>query len=143
MITLRIVDGMPNVNQNMKRLLNEILRGVDTGMCPAGTTWSPPTDVYETAEAFLVLAEVPGLKPDEIEVVVDRTRLRIAGCRRHAGPALQMRVHQMEIGHGRFERTFRLPVPIRPEEATATVDQGLVTIILPKDNVGRTTVEVR
>lgn len=133
MINLRIVKDAASMSRELKMLLDQMFYGLEARVCLHGQPWSPPMDIYETPEAFVVLAELPGLGPEEIEVIMDRTHLKVKGCRRQPAPPPLLRVHQMEISYGSFERTFHLPSPVSPEKASATSDHGLLKIVLPKE----------
>jgi HSP20 family protein len=94
--------------------------------------WRPSLDLYETREEFLVLVDVPGMQVQDLEVVVDRDILRIAGNRcRSVGQDIT-RVLQMEIDFGPFSHAIRLPEPVNSEAASSTYREGFLTIRLPK-----------
>lgn len=71
--------------------------------------WEPPVDVLETATGLRVIVALPGVRPDEMEIVIGNGELTVRGTRRW--PRLQeaARVHRIELPHGRFER--RVPLP--------------------------------
>jgi HSP20 family protein len=95
--------------------------------------WAPPIDVYETAEHYVVMAELPGLTREEVELAMDDNRLTIRGARSSRGPDDETRrYHQVERGHGGFERTFAFADPIRADGITADLRDGVLTITLPK-----------
>ncbi|WP_216850020.1 MULTISPECIES: Hsp20/alpha crystallin family protein [unclassified Acidisoma] len=76
---------------------------------PTASGWEPPVDVLETEAGLLVVVALPGVKADDIEVVIGSGEVLVRGTRRW--PTLQRpaRVHRIELPHGRFER--RLPLP--------------------------------
>src|SRR5206468_360787 len=83
--------------------------------------WMPPVDVYETADAFVLTAELPGLARDQIEINAEDMRIVIRGAR-PAGPGRDIpceQFHRVERGHGRFLRAFSLPEPIDVAHVTA------------------------
>ena len=98
-----------------------------------GTAWAPPIDVYETEDRYVVTAEVPGIAREDIDVAVQDNRLTLRGRRRGdlAGEATQ-HFHQMERGHGSFERTFQFADPVRQDTISADLRDGVLTILLPK-----------
>ena len=71
-------------------------------------SWTPPIDVYETQDRYVVAAELPGLARDQIELAVEDSRLTIRGRRSGRPPqaAEVLHFHQVERGHGAFARTF-------------------------------------
>jgi HSP20 family protein len=98
-----------------------------------GTAWAPPIDVYETDDRYVVTAEVPGLAREQIELAVKDNRLTIRGMRSGGVPESASRhYHQVERGHGSFERTFQFADPVHHERITADLREGVLTITLPK-----------
>jgi HSP20 family protein len=77
--------------------------------CPTAVGWEPPIDVLETDDGLLVVVALPGVRPDEMEIVLDQRSLSIRGVRRWPVRRQPVRVHRIELPHGRFER--RLPLP--------------------------------
>ena len=94
------------------------------------TTWSPPTDVYETEEHCVIKVEVAGMRDEDFEVAFENTILMIRGHR----PDLSEKraYHQMEIRSGRFEIAVEIPVVIDIEKALAEYKDGFLLILLPK-----------
>jgi HSP20 family protein len=95
--------------------------------------WAPAIDVYETHTAFIVTAEVPGLRREDVELSYEDRRLTIRGQRSDrtsAGDVLHF--HQVERGHGSFARTFEFADRIDIETVTADLADGVLTIMLPK-----------
>jgi HSP20 family protein len=92
--------------------------------------WAPPVDVYETADRYVVTAEVPGLKREEIDVSLKNGVLTLHGARRDA--ADPRHYHQVERGHGQFHRTFEFGDEISAETISADLRDGVLTITLPK-----------
>lgn len=73
------------------------------------TGWEPPVDVLETATGLVVIVALPGVRSDEMEIVVSNGELTVRGMRRWPTLPKSARVHRIELPHGRFER--RLPLP--------------------------------
>ena len=94
------------------------------------TTWSPPTDLYETEENCVIKVEVAGMRDEDFEVAFENNILMIRGHRpdRTEKPAY----HQMEIRFGRFEIAVEIPVMVDIEKAIAEYKDGFLVIILPK-----------
>ena len=97
--------------------------------------WTPPVDLYETAAEFVLVAEVPGLRREQIEIHAEDNRITIRGVR-ESGPAGTdvpcEQYHRVERGHGRFSRTFALPEPIDVDGVSADLRDGLLTITIRK-----------
>ena len=95
--------------------------------------WAPSIDVYETAEMYVIKAEVPGLTRDHIELVLEDTRLTIRGQRPdHPTPTGSVRFHQVERGRGPFSRTFEFAQKIAAAGVTADLANGVLSVTLPK-----------
>jgi HSP20 family protein len=98
-----------------------------------GTAWDPPIDVYETGSRYVVTAEVPGLAREQIELAVQDNRLTIRGVRPAAGPETPTRrFHQVERGHGSFQRTFEFIEAVDQDGISADLRHGVLTVTLPK-----------
>ena len=94
-------------------------------------SWAPPIDVYETADSFVVSAELPGLTREQIDLAMADSRLEIRGARLDRG-AEGVHYHQVERGHGAFSRTFEFNAPIDSDRVTADLTNGVLTVTLPK-----------
>jgi HSP20 family protein len=89
-------------------------------------------DVYVTDDDLVVEANLPGIKPEEVEITVEGNTLTIAGETRaarneHEGAALIQ-----EIRRGAFSRTLGLPAGLEPDRASATFEDGVLTLRIPK-----------
>jgi HSP20 family protein len=93
--------------------------------------WTPPVDLFETADAFVLTAELPGLARDQIEIHAEESRVTIRG-ERAGGQVSCEHYHRVERGHGPFSRTFVLPESIDVESVAANLSSGLLTLTLPK-----------
>jgi len=103
------------------------------------STWSPPTDVYETEENCLIKLEIAGMRDEDFEVAFENNILIIRGNR----PDLNERraYYQMEIRFGKFEIAVEIPVMVNIEKATAGYQDGFLVIVLPKINSNQSKVE--
>jgi len=98
-----------------------------------GSAWTPPIDVYETSDRYVLSAELPGLVRDQIELAVEDNRLTIRGARPASIPdAGDRRYHQVERGYGSFSRTFEFSDSIATDRITADLHDGVLTVTLPK-----------
>jgi HSP20 family molecular chaperone IbpA len=72
-------------------------------------TWQPPVDLIETADEYLVIVALPGVRPDQVQVVIDGGVLIVVGERALPVSDRSGLIHRLEIPHGRFERHIQLP----------------------------------
>jgi HSP20 family protein len=106
-------------------------------------SWSPAIDVYETAESYVVAAELPGLTRDQIELAMVDSRLTIRGQRTDRA-AENVHYHQVERGHGAFTRTFEFSARIDADKIGADLSNGVLTVTLPKlPPADRRTIDVK
>jgi HSP20 family protein len=94
--------------------------------------WIPHVDIYEVPCAILVVAELPGVKRDDIEVGVVGDRLRISGIRPKMIPGNTQRVLQMEIPYGPFARELRLPHSADIGHIEASYEEGCLWVRIPR-----------
>src|SRR6185436_20071819 len=92
-------------------------------------------DILETANQYIVIAEVPGMARDELDIRVHDGRLTIAGNRRERTPQCEQ-YHRVERGHGSFSRTFHLPVAVDGDRVIAYLWDGVLTVTCPKADDG-------
>ena len=97
---------------------------------PAPQGWVPAADLCETADAYIVTAELPGVPRPQIRIDVHDGQLTVHG-RRDARVACEQ-YHQVERGHGEFSRSFRLPHTIAADRISAELKDGVLTIVVPK-----------
>ena len=97
------------------------------------SVWSPPTDEYETEEAYVVRMEIAGMREDDFEASLENNTLLISGARPND---LQERraYQQMEIRFGKFASAISLPGPIDIDRTHAEYKDGFLIIVLPKEN---------
>ncbi len=106
-----------------------------------GCRWRPAVDVFETEKAILVRLELAGVRISDLNVTVDGNLLRISGVRQAASTDGVQRLHQMEIAFGPFERVMRLEVPFERDRVSAHLEEGFLTVMLPKQTPRRLSVE--
>ena len=94
--------------------------------------WEPPLDIYETDSKFVIIAELPGVKKDQVHVSVEQNILTIEGDRPKRVPSRTVHVHQMEIPSGRFARRIQLPAETDVERIEATFREGYLRIEVPR-----------
>ena len=93
--------------------------------------WTPPVDLYETSDAFIVSAELPGLSREDVDIRFHDGQLTLQGTRRKPDVPCE-RYHRVERGHGAFERRFSVPAAVDVEHVTADLKDGVLTLTLPK-----------
>ncbi len=133
---LRSFDPLLDLHREMDRLFDSVLSGGPAGYGAApqsGAMTMPRIDVHEGERELCVSAELPGVKPSEVDVRVDGDMLTISGEKKTETDRQQEGYHLMERGYGRFRRTVQLPFAPDPEKVHAACSHGVLTIRMPKE----------
>jgi HSP20 family protein len=97
----------------------------------------PPADVSEEPGRYRIEVDLPGVSDDNLSIVAEGRTLRVEGVREKVRQSSSERHHMMERSTGRFVRTFHLPDDADPEAIRARLDQGVLTIEIPRERGGR------
>ena len=100
--------------------------------------WHPNIDVYESIEEIIVLADVAGINKEDLNIEVDRKRIKIAGSRKAIQLLHNARYCQAEIPHGYFERNVLLPALVDVQSAVASYADGILVVRMNKLLDGKT-----
>ena len=94
--------------------------------------WVPRVDIKEEADRFLILADLPGIDPEDVEVLMDKGILSIKGERKSEVAEQSERFSRIERRYGSFHRRFALPDTADAEGITAHGRNGVLEIAIPK-----------
>lgn len=109
------------------RLFNEELVG---GSVPS---FSPKVDIAETEKEFEIQLHVPGMKKGDFNIDLHDDQITISGERKLANEKQEKNFHSVESYYGSFSRTFYLPDAIDRDSVDASYQEGILNILLPKD----------
>ena len=106
----------------------------NTDLLPASEKMSPAVDIVEEKDKYLVKADLPGLKQEDIKVEVDDGVLKISGERKYEKKEedKEKKYHYYERSYGAFERRFVLPSDVDTEKIDAKYENGVLEIVIPK-----------
>lgn len=96
------------------------------------TPWAPRLDVYEKNGNLVIKADLPGAKPEDVEVTLEEGDLIIKGERKDEREDKAENYYRMERSYGSFYRCLSLPEGIKPEQIQATFADGVLEITIPK-----------
>lgn len=99
---------------------------------------TPAVDVSETPEAISVTAELPGMKPEEVELHVENNYLVIRGQKKSETEEKKENYLHRECSYGSFSRSIPLPAEVQPEQITAKYKNGILKVHLPKSEKAMT-----
>ena len=119
------------MRKRMERMAGSLGRPGAVTLC-GDTGWRPSLDLYETDDELILLVELSGIQPQDVEVVVESEVVKISGNRCRPIDKDVSRVHHMEIDFGPFNQAIRLPIPADPDGASSTYRDGFLAIHLPK-----------
>lgn len=96
------------------------------------SAWIPPVDVFEEKDSLRIMAELPGVKADEVRISLENNVLTIRGEKKQTAEEHAERVHRYERAYGMFERSFTVPTTIDADHIKASYEDGVLTLNLPK-----------
>ncbi|MFN3406978.1 MAG: Hsp20/alpha crystallin family protein [Caldimicrobium sp.] len=97
-----------------------------------GIEWAPAVDVSETEDEIIVKADLPGVKPDDIEINIVDNILTIKGEKKRETEEKKENFYRVERFYGSFMRSIQLPVEIDREKIKAQYKDGVLKVVLPK-----------
>ena len=121
------------LGSRINRMLNDVFANSDWQYRDSTvSSWVPPVDVLEQENGIRILAELPGLKPEDVKISLEGNVLTIHGTKQQTAEEQTERVHRYERTYGAFERTFTLPATVDAAHIKADYENGVLTITLPK-----------
>jgi HSP20 family protein len=118
----------PAAHPLLKHLMGQTLESVHAST----HSWTPRVDIFEEEQRFVILTDIPGIDPKEIEIEVDKDTLIVKGERSAQGVDTATRISRSERWKGSFVRKFDLPDIVDPEAIEAKGNFGVLEISLPK-----------
>ncbi len=117
----------------MDRLFDDAFTRPFSLMREGGSNWtSPAIDLYQTNDAVVVKAALPGIQADEVQINVSGDVLTIKGETKQEEEKKDKSWHIREHRWGAFERSVTLPIGVLSDRAKADFENGILTITLPK-----------
>lgn len=128
-----------SLHDEMRQLLSQFVHGESADASSVVTSqWTPRVDIREERDRFVILADLPGIEPGEVEVWMDKGVLSLKGERKAAGGESgegeggEVRFSRIERSTGRFHRRFTLPDSADADGVTASGHNGVLEISIPK-----------
>lgn len=124
---------MSALQESMNRLFSDVraqapVRGEEI----VQGAWIPAVDIFETNEAIVLKAELPGITAQDISVEVKDNTLTLKGEKKFEKEVKEENYHRVERSYGSFQRAFTLPGTILQEKVKAKFKDGILEITLPK-----------
>ncbi len=116
-------------------LLNQLQKELERGTAEGSTAtaeWAPAVDIKEEADKFVLHADIPGVKPEEIDISMEGGVLTIKGEKKTEATTEKDNYKRVERTYGSFYRRFSLPDTANPEAIAAVSKNGVLVITIPK-----------
>jgi HSP20 family protein len=132
-LTKFIKRGEGNVLVPWNRLFDEMFENsFSRDLSGFGTGWIPAVDVEETNEDYVIRAEMPGLKKEDVKLSLAENVLTLSGEKKSEMKSENKRYHRLERAYGSFQRSFSLPEPIKADKINASFKDGVLEVKIPK-----------
>jgi len=99
--------------------------------------WAPPVDIYETEKEIVLKADLPDVKPEDVDIRLENNTLTLRGERRFEKDVKDENYHRVERQYGSFSRTFSLPTTVDADKIDARYESGVLRVVLPKREEAR------
>jgi len=116
---------------SMDDQINRLWRGLAEGR-GRQESWLPAVDVFDQPDAVILKAELAGMSPDDIDISVEDNVLTIKGERKFEEKVDEERYYRIERRFGSFQRSLALPQGVKPEDISASYDDGILEVRVPK-----------
>jgi HSP20 family protein len=117
-------------------LFNRLVPSSYARLAPTGNgrklDWSPSADISETDKEFVIRAELPAVKKEDVQVTYDEGVITIKGERKQQKDEKTEKYHRVESFYGSFERSFSLPEYVNAETIRCESKDGILTVYIPK-----------
>lgn len=120
------------LSQEVDRLFDDLIYRPWGSRRPSEEEWSPQLDLYETETDFILEADLPGVKEEDVAVTVENNELVLQGQRSFERTTTRGNFYCSERRSGRFVRRLRLSAAINQEQIRAGFDNGVLRVTLPK-----------
>lgn len=133
LLVWRPFEELERIRREFDRLMEEFIAKEE----PAERFFAPALDVYETDGEVVVKAELPGVKKEDVEVLVRDHSLIIRGEKKEEREEKTETYHRVERVYGKFERVVALPTEVKLEGVKAEFKDGVLEIRLPKEKTSK------
>lgn len=124
---------LEEVSNRLNRIFGRLPARTESGTnMLAMADWTPSVDISETEGAYLIKAEIPEVKKDDVKVNLQDGMLTISGERHHEKEEKNKKFHRIERSYGSFARSFRVPDDADASTVSAQFKDGMLNVTLPK-----------
>ena len=124
------------IQGRMNRIFDEAFHGVNRTAgeedWSLGGSWAPVVDIYEQGGDIVLKAELPGIDPKDVDILVENNMLTLRGERKLDSEVKRESYHRVERAYGTFTRSFTLPNVVDTERIKAECRDGVLRVTLPQ-----------
>jgi len=119
--------------RRLNRMLDQAFNNwpFSNGAQDFASAWVPATDIVEEADGVRIALELPGLKSEDVKITLENFVLTIRGEKKQVKEE-KGKVYRYERSYGAFERSFSLPNTVDADKVSATFENGVLTVSIPK-----------
>ena len=126
------VEGVNRIQSRINELFEDALGRTRAQQSAAAGVWYPPVDILESKDSYLIRAELPGMRNEDLKTEVNDGLLTLSGERKLEEPASGVEYHRVERVTGKFSRSFHVPQTVNPDGIKATYKDGILEVQVPK-----------
>jgi HSP20 family protein len=120
------------LQNEMNRLFNTVFDAPSPGNGGTLRRWMPAMDLVETEDHFVLRADLPGMTEDDVKIEFEDGALTVSGERKAEHESKNEGYYRVERAFGSFSRSLTLPQGVDPESVTASFDNGVLEVRIPK-----------
>src|SRR5213594_3108890 len=125
-------EGVNRIQSRINELFEDTFGRPWAQQSAATGVWCPPVDILESKDSYLIRAELPGMRNEDLRTEVNEGILTLSGERKFEEPANGVEYHRVERVAGKFSRAFYLPQTVKSDGIKATYRDGILEIHVPK-----------
>lgn len=132
---MSLIKEFNNLRQQMDKLFDDITHEqphLDVFAKAGETPWTPAIELQETETELLLKAQLPGIKPEELDIQVSENAVFLSGEHQEEIKTNEKGVFRSEFHYGQFKRVIPLPATIKREQVKADMASGLLTLTMLK-----------
>jgi len=125
-------EGVNRIQSRINDLFDDTFGRTRAQQSVATGVWYPPVDILESKDSYLIRAELPGMRNEDLKTEVNDGTLTLSGERKVEEPVNGVEYHRVERVAGKFSRSFYLPQTVKSDEIKATYRDGILEVHVPK-----------
>jgi HSP20 family protein len=123
---------LEEMSDRLNRVVARVPRGSSDNEAMTMADWAPSVNISETTAEYVIEAEIPEVKKEDVRVTLENGVLTVRGMRRQDAEERGRKYHRVERSYGSFLRSFSLPDEVNDAQVQAVFKDGILTLRLPK-----------